>query len=158
MGTYTAKPGEVEKKWILIDANGLVVGRLAVVIANYLRGKHKAQFTPHVDCGDNVVVVNAEKVQFTGKKRNDKIYYRHTGYPGGIKERRARHVLDGKQPERVLEMAVRRMLPGGAFGRNQFKKLHVYAGPDHPHKAQRPSSLDVAAMNTKNTARDRKHG
>ncbi len=158
MGTYTAKPGEVEKKWILIDANGLAVGRLAVVIANYLRGKHKAQFTPHVDCGDNVVVVNAEKVQFTGKKRNDKIYYRHTGYPGGIKERRARHVLDGKQPERVLEMAVRRMLPGGALGRNQFKKLHVYAGPDHPHQAQRPSSLDVAAMNTKNTVRDRKHG
>jgi len=153
MSTYSAKPGEVEKNWLLIDAAGLVVGRLAVVIANHLRGKHKPTFTPHIDCGDNVVVINADKVQFTGNKRKNKIYYRHTGYPGGIKETKAHQMLDGDRPERVLHMAVRRMMPGGAHGRQQLKKLHVYAGPDHPHEAQEPQPLDVAAMSTKNTAR-----
>ena len=153
MSTYTAKPGEVEKKWLLIDAEGLVVGRLAVVIANRLRGKHKAAFTPHVDCGDYVVVVNADKVQFTGNKRSDKTFYRHTGYPGGIKENKAHQILDGDRPERVLHMAVRRMIPSGPLGRQQLKKLHVYAGNEHPHEAQQPEPLDVAAMNSKNTAR-----
>jgi large subunit ribosomal protein L13 len=153
MSTYSAKPGEVEKKWLLIDASGLVVGRLAVVIANHLRGKHKPTFTPHVDCGDHIVVVNADKVQLTGNKRKDKTYYRHTGYPGGIKETKAHQILDGDRPERVLHMAVRRMMPGGALGRQQLKKLRVYSGPDHPHEAQEPQPLDVAAMSAKNTAR-----
>ena len=153
MSTYTAKPSDIDRKWILIDAKGLVVGRLAVVIATHLRGKHKPTFTPNMDCGDHVVVVNAEKVQLTGNKRNDKTYYRHTGYPGGIKESKAGQILDGKRPERVLNMAVRRMMPSGALGRQQLKKLRVYAGSSHPHNAQQPEPLDVAAMNSKNTAR-----
>jgi large subunit ribosomal protein L13 len=151
MTTYSAKPADVDKKWILIDAEGLVVGRLAAVIASRLRGKHKPIFTPHIDCGDNVIVVNAEKVKLTGKKRNDKIYYWHTGYPGGIKDRRANQVLDGRHPQRVLQMAVQRMLPNGPLGRRQMKNLRVYAGPDHPHEAQQPEKLDVAALSRKNT-------
>ena len=151
MKTYSAKPGDVEAKWYIVDAQDVVVGRLAAVIARMLRGKHKAMFTPHIDCGDNVVVVNAEKVRFTGRKREQKTYYRHTGYPGGIKSRTAAKILDGKHPERVVEKAVERMLPKGPLGRKQFRKLKVYTGAEHPHAAQQPEPLDIAAMNAKNT-------
>lgn len=153
MATFSAKLDDIEKKWILIDADGLVVGRLAALIATRLRGKHKAMFTPHMDCGDNVIVVNAEKVALTGNKRAGKVYYRHTGYPGGIKTRTAGQVLDGAHPERVLHMAVQRMLPSGPLGRKQLKNLRVYAGTDHPHEAQSPEKLDVAALNSKNARR-----
>ena len=148
--TRSIKPAEVEKKWHIIDAEGLVVGRLAAIIANHLRGKHKPSYTPHVDCGDHVVVINADKVKFTGKKLNDKVYYKHTGHPGGIKETTPAKVLEGKFPERVLEKAVERMIPRGPLGRNAMRNLHVYAGPDHPHEAQQPTALDVAGMNPKN--------
>jgi len=152
--TYNTKPADVEKKWILIDAENLVVGRLASIIAMRLRGKHLPTFTPHVDDGDNVIVVNAEKVAFTGRKRTQQTYYWHTGYPGGIKSRTADKVLDGRFPERVLQKAVQRMLPKESpLARKQFKNLHVYAGPDHPHQAQQPEKLDIAAMNSKNTPR-----
>jgi large subunit ribosomal protein L13 len=150
--TASAKPAEVEKKWILIDADGLVVGRLATIIANRLRGKHKTSFTPHVDCGDNVIVINAEKVRFTGRKATSKMYYRHTGFAGGIKEVRADKVLEGRFPERVLEKAVERMIPRGPLGRQQMRNLRVFAGPEHDHAAQQPEQLDVAAMNRKNVA------
>ncbi len=150
MKSFSAKPTEVEKKWFVIDAEGLVLGRLASVIAMRLRGKHKPIFTPHVDCGDNIIVINAEKVQLTGRKRNDKKYYWHTGYPGGIKDRSAGQILAGKYPERVVMKAVERMLPKGILGRQQLKKLHVYAGTEHKHEAQKPEVLDVAAMNSKN--------
>ena len=150
MATFSAKASDIDKKWILIDANGLVVGRLAALIATRLRGKHKPIFTPHMDCGDNVIVVNADKVVLTGNKRGDKTYYWHTGYPGGIKERKAHQVLDGKHPERVLKMAVQRMLPSGPLGRRQLSNLRVYAGGEHPHSAQNPEPLDVAALNKKN--------
>lgn len=150
MKTVSAKPAEVEKKWLLIDATGLVVGRLATIIANRLRGKHKALYTPHVDCGDNVIVINADKVKFTGRKAQQKVYYRHTGYPGGIKEARADKVLEGRFPERVLIKAVERMVPRGPLGRQQMRNLRVFAGPEHPHVAQNPEVLDVAAMNRKN--------
>jgi large subunit ribosomal protein L13 len=150
MKTYSAKTAEVEKKWLLIDAEGLVVGRLASIIAMRLRGKHKPTFTPHVDCGDNVVVINADKVVLTGRKYTDKLYHWHTGYPGGIKERTARAILEGRFPERVVEAAVRRMMPGGPLTRRQLKNLRVYAGAEHPHEAQQPVKLDVAAMNAKN--------
>lgn len=153
MKTFSAKPSDIEKKWVLIDADGLVVGRLAALIATRLRGKHKPGFTPHMDDGDNVIVVNADKVVFTGNKRNDKTYYWHTGYPGGIKERKANQILDGRFPERALEKAVERMLPRGPLGRQQFKNLRVYAGPEHPHEAQQPEKLDVAALSRKNTKR-----
>ena len=135
MKTYSAKPAEVDKKWMVVDADGVVVGRLAALIAARLRGKHKPSFTPHIDCGDNIIVVNAEKAVFTGNKRSDKTYYRHTGYPGGIKSITADKVLDGKYPERVIEMAVKRMMPGGPLSRAQLKNLKVYGGPDHPHEA-----------------------
>ncbi len=148
--TASAKPAEVEKKWIIIDAEGLVVGRLASIIASRLRGKHKPSFTPHVDCGDNVIVINAEKVRFTGRKASQKIYYRHTGYIGGIKEVRADKVLEGRFPERVLEKAVERMIPRGPLGRQQMRNLRVFAGTEHPHAAQSPETLDVGAMNSKN--------
>ncbi|KAB2874189.1 MAG: 50S ribosomal protein L13 [Bauldia sp.] len=150
MKTYSAKPADVEKKWVLIDANGLVVGRLAAIVARRLRGKHLPGFTPHVDCGDNVIIVNAEKVAFTGRKREDKKYYRHTGYIGGIKERTARQVLEGKFPERVVEKAVERMMPDGPLARRQLKNLRVYAGAVHPHEAQQPETLDIAALSRKN--------
>lgn len=150
MKTYVAKPGEVEKKWILIDAKGLVVGRLASIIASRLRGKHKATFTPHVDTGDNIIVVNAEKVVFTGKKYDDKKYYRHTGYPGGIKSRTPKQIIEGKFPGRVIEKAVERMITRGPMHRKLMGNLKVYAGPEHPHQAQNPEKLDVAKMNTKN--------
>ena len=151
MSTFSAKPAEIEKKWVMIDAAGLVVGRLASIVALRLRGKHLPIFTPHVDCGDNVIVVNAAKVVFTGRKRENKVYHHHTGYIGGIKERSAKAILDGRFPQRVVEKAVERMLPHGPLGRRQFANLRVYPGPDHPHAAQNPEKLDVAAMNRKNT-------
>lgn len=150
MKSYVAKPADVEKKWIVIDASGLVVGRLASIIALRLRGKHLPTFTPHVDTGDNIIVINAEKVVFTGNKRAAKPYYWHTGYPGGIKERRAEQILDGRFPNRVIEKAVERMLPRGPLGRRQLGNLRVYAGTSHPHEAQQPETLDVGALNSKN--------
>jgi len=150
MSSYSAKPAEVEKKWVTIDATGLVVGRLASVIALRLRGKHKPSYTPHVDCGDNVIVVNAEKAVFTGRKREQKVYYHHTGYPGGIKERSAKSIFEGRFPQRIVEKAVERMLPRGPLGRQQLGNLRVYPGPDHPHAAQQPEALDVGALNRKN--------
>lgn len=153
MSTYSAKPAEVEKKWVLIDGEGLVVGRLATLVAMRLRGKHKPTYTPHVDCGDNVVIVNAEKVVLTGRKLQQKVYYHHTGFIGGIKERTAGFLLSGRFPQRVVEKAVERMLPRGPLGRRQLGNLRVYAGPHHPHEAQQPEKLDVAALNRKNTRR-----
>ena len=150
MKTFVAKPAEVEKKWIVIDAKGLVVGRLATIVAMRLRGKHKPSYTPHVDCGDNVIIINAEKVVLTGRKREQKVYYHHTGYPGGIKERTAKFILDGRFPERVVEKAVERMLPRGPLGRKQLGNLRVYKGEEHPHAAQQPVTVDVASMNSKN--------
>lgn len=149
MKTYSAKPSEVEKTWVLIDGADLVVGRLAALIASRLRGKHRATYTPHVDCGDNVIVINAEKVAFTGAKWANKTYYWHTGYPGGIKDRTAQQILD-KHPERILLKAVERMLPRGPLARRQMKNLRVYAGSEHPHEAQQPATLDVSALNKKN--------
>jgi large subunit ribosomal protein L13 len=148
--TLSLKPAEVKKDWVLIDAEGVVLGRLAVVIANHLRGKHKPQFTPHVDCGDNVVVVNAAKVRITGNKVDKEIFYYHTGFAGGIKGRTIRQRLDSKHPERVLEKAVERMITRGPLQRKQMKHLYVYAGTEHKHAAQQPKTLDVAAMNPKN--------
>lgn len=148
--TLSIKPSEVTKGWILIDAEGIVLGRLAVVIANRLRGKHKPQFTPHVDCGDNVVVVNAAKVRVTGNKAEQSVFYYHTGYAGGIKGRTIRQRLESKHPERVLEKAVERMITRGPLQRKQMKHLHVYGGAEHPHDGQQPQTLDVAAMNPKN--------
>jgi large subunit ribosomal protein L13 len=148
--TKAAKPAEVEKAWHLIDADGLVVGRVASIIANILRGKHKPSYTPHVDCGDHVVVINADKVRFTGNKLAAKTYYKHTGHPGGIKAITAAKVLDGKFPERVLEKAVERMIPRGPLGRDQMRSLRIYKGAEHPHVAQSPAVLDIAAMNRKN--------
>jgi large subunit ribosomal protein L13 len=150
MKTFSQKPADVEKKWILIDAENVVLGRLASIIASRLRGKHKPSFTPHVDDGDNVIVINAEKVKLTGKKYTDKKYYWHTGYPGGIKERTARQLIEGRFPERVVQKAVQRMLPEGPLARQQLRNLRVYAGTEHPHEAQSPQVLDVAAMNSKN--------
>ena len=150
MKTFSAKPAEVEKKWVVIDGTGLIVGRLATIVAMRLRGKHKATYTPHVDDGDNVIIVNAEKVVLTGRKLTDKVYYHHTGFIGGIKERTARFYLEGRFPERVVEKAVQRMLPRGPLGRRQFGNLRVYKGPEHPHTAQNPEPLNVAAMNRKN--------
>ena len=150
MKTYTATPADIEKKWILIDADGIVLGRLASIIAMRLRGKHKASFTPHMDCGDNVIVVNAEKIQMTGKKRDENFYW-HTGHPGGIKSRTKQQILDGAHPERVITQAVKGMLPGNKLSRQIMTNLRVYAGSEHPHEAQDPSVLDVKSMNSKNT-------
>jgi len=144
------KPAEVDKKWVLIDAEGVVLGRLAAEIAKILRGKHRASFTPHVDCGDNVIVINAEKVKLTGNKLQDKKFYWHTNHPGGIKERAIGQILGGKYPERVVTKAVERMVPRGPLGRRQMKNLRVYAGALHPHEAQQPSTLDIAKRNAKN--------
>ena len=141
------------KNWVLIDAEGLVVGRVATIIANRLRGKHKPTFTPHMDCGDNIIVINAEKIHFTGNKRTQKNYYWHTGFPGGIKERRADKILDGRFPDRVLEAAVRRMLPGASLKRQQLTNLRIYKGSEHPHEAQNPVKLDIKSMNPKNAVR-----
>ena len=150
MSTYVAKPSDVEKKWILIDAEGLVVGRLAAFIATRLKGKQKPIYTPHVDCGDNIVVINAEKVIFTGDKHTDKVYYKHTGHPGGIKETTPRKILEGKFPERVVELAVERMLKRGPLQRKLMRNLKIYKGSEHPHAAQSPEKLDVAKLNRKN--------
>ncbi|TXH36129.1 MAG: 50S ribosomal protein L13 [Rhodospirillaceae bacterium] len=150
MKTYSAKPSEVVKKWVVVDAEGVVLGRLASIIANHLRGKHKPSYTPHVDCGDNIIVINAAKVHVTGNKLADKVFYYHTGHPGGIKERVWGKILGGAHPERLIIKAVERMVPRGPLGRQQMKNLRVYAGADHPHDAQQPEVLDVAAMNPKN--------
>ena len=148
--TKSASPATVDKKWVLIDGEGLVVGRLASTVANILRGKHKTSFTPHVDCGDNVIIINAGKVKFTGKKLTDKIYYKHTGYAGGIKETTPAKILEGRFPERVLEKAIERMIPRGPLGRQQLRNLRVFAGAEHPHEAQNPEVLDFASRNRKN--------
>src|ERR1041384_3138941 len=150
MATHSTKSEDVQKKWVLIDASGLVVGRLAAIIALRLRGKHKPSYTPHIDDGDNVVVINAAKVVLTGRKRENKIYRHHTGFIGGIKERTARSILEGKFPERIVEKAIERMLPSGPLARGQLGNLRVYTGPDHPHTAQNPEKLDIAVMNRKN--------
>ena len=150
MTTYSAKAADIEKKWLLIDASGLVVGRLASLVAMRLRGKHKATYTPHVDDGDNVIVINAAKAVFTGRKREKKVYHKHTGYIGGIKEISAKSIFEGRFPERIVEKAVERMLPRGPLGRVQFGNLRVYPGPEHPHEAQKPEKLDIAVMNRKN--------
>ena len=150
MKTFSAKPAEVTKKWVVIDAKGLVVGRLATLVAMRLRGKHLPTYTPHVDCGDNVIIINAAHVVLTGKKREKKVYYKHTGFIGGIKERTAKEILEGRFPERVVEKAIERMIPRGPLGRRQMKNLRVYAGTEHPHVAQQPEALDIGAMNSKN--------
>jgi len=150
MKTYTATPADIDKKWIVIDADGVVLGRLAAIVAGRLRGKHKPGYTPHMDMGDNVIVINAGKVQLTGNKRTEKTYWRHTGYPGGIRSRKAGEILEGEHPERVVTMAVKRMLPGNRLSRRQMTNLRVYAGPEHPHEAQSPEILDVKSMNSKN--------
>ncbi|MEM8849939.1 MAG: 50S ribosomal protein L13 [Pseudomonadota bacterium] len=150
MKTFTMTPDQIDKKWILVDAEGIVLGRLASIIATRLRGKHKATFTPSMDMGDNVIVINADKVQITGNKR-DKPNYWHTGHPGGIKSRTTQQILDGKHPERVVMQAVKRMLPGNKLSRQQMTNLRVYAGAEHPHEAQSPEVLDVKSMNPKNT-------
>ena len=148
--TYVATPKDIEKNWVVVDANEVVLGRLASLIAMRLRGKHKATYIPNMDCGDHVIVVNAEKVKLTGNKRKQKTYYWHTGYPGGIKDRTADKILDGRFPERVIQKAVERMIPRGPLGRKAMRNLHVYAGDTHPHEAQQPEVLDVASMNPKN--------
>ncbi len=150
MKTHSLKASEIDKKWHVIDATDLVVGRLASIVAKMLRGKHKPTFTPHMDCGDNIIIVNAEKVALTGKKRTDRRYYWHTGYPGGIKTRTVEQILEGKFPERVMHKAIERMITRNPLGRQQMSNLHIYAGPDHNHAAQKPEVLDVAAMNPKN--------
>jgi large subunit ribosomal protein L13 len=150
MPTFSQKPAEVVKKWVLIDAENLVLGRVASIVANRLRGKHKPTFTPHVDDGDNVIIINAAKVRLTGNKYSNKVYYWHTGYAGGVKERTARAILEGRFPERVMQKAVQRMLPEGPLARQQLRNLRVYAGAEHPHQAQTPEVLDIAAMNRKN--------
>ena len=150
MKTFSAKPAEVKRDWYVIDADGKTLGRLSSEIATRLRGKHKATYTPHADDGDNVIVINAAKVVFTGRKRDNKVYYHHTGFIGGIKERTARSIFEGKFPERIVEKAVERMLPRGPLGRVQFGNLRVYPGAEHPHEAQKPEPLDIAAMNRKN--------
>jgi len=150
MKSFSAKPAEVDKKWVMIDADGLIVGRLASLVAMRLRGKHKPTFTPHVDCGDNVIVINAAKVVLTGRKVEQKVYYKHTGYIGGIKERSAKSILTGRYPERVVEKAVERMLPRGPLARRQLGNLRVYPHAEHPHAAQQPERIDVGAMNRKN--------
>ena len=151
MKTFSATPADIEKKWIVIDAEGVVLGRLASIVANRLRGKHKPTFTPHMDTGDNVIVINADKVQMTGKKLTDKKYYWHTNYPGGIKHRTAGQILEGKHPERVVEKAVERMLPKNTLSRQLMTNLRVYASAEHPHEAQAPEVFDVKSMNPKNT-------
>ena len=150
MKTFSATPADIEKKWIIIDAEGVVLGRLASIVAIRLRGKHKPSFTPHMDCGDNVIVINADKVQLTGKKREENFYW-HTGYPGGIKYRTKDQILNGRHPERVVKMAVKRMLPGNKLSRKLMTNLRVYAGHQHPHEAQSPDVYDIKSMNPKNT-------
>ena len=154
MKTYNA-PANVEHNWVVIDATDVVVGRLASYVAKRLRGKHRADFTPHIDTGDHVVIINADKVKFTGRKMTDKTYYRHTGYPGGIKSTTPEKILNGRFPERAIKLAVKRMMPGESpLARQQFSKLRVYAGGEHPHEAQKPETVDFASMNSKNLRDD----
>ena len=150
MKTFSAKPADVEKKWVMIDADGLVVGRLAALVALRLRGKHRPTFTPHVDCGAHVIVINAAKAVLTGRKVEQKVYHKHTGYIGGIKELSAKSILAGRFPQRIVEKAVERMLPHGPLGRRQLANLRVYPHAEHPHAAQQPEKIDIAAMNRKN--------
>lgn len=150
MKTYSAKPSEIEKKWYLVDAEGIALGRLASQIAIRLRGKHKPTFTPHMDCGDNIVVINADKIRLTGKKRDQDNFYWHTGHPGGIKSKTKGEILDGRFPERVIEKAVERMLPKNGLSEKIIKNMKAYAGTEHPHEAQKPEVWDISAMNEKN--------
>ena len=150
MKTFSAKPRDIEKKWILVDAEDVVLGRLSAFVATRLRGKHKPSYTPHMDCGDNVIVINADKVRLTGRKAEQDIFYWHTGYPGGIKGRSKGQILSGKHPQRVVEKAVERMLPEGPLGRQIFKNMRVYAGAEHPHEAQQPEKIEFASFNDKN--------
>ncbi|QOD37888.1 50S ribosomal protein L13 [Candidatus Wolbachia massiliensis] len=150
MKTFFLKEKQISKKWFIIDAEGLVVGRLAAFVATLLRGKHKPEYTPHMDCGDNIIIINAEKVRFTGKKLKEKIYYKHTGYPGGLKKNTPGNILSGKFPERVIEMAVKRMLDDGPMARKRFRNLYVYSGPEHKHQGQQPEKIDFASLNRKN--------
>jgi large subunit ribosomal protein L13 len=151
MKTFTATPKDVKKQWLVFDAEGVVLGRLASHVAKILRGKHKASFTPNIDTGDNVIIINAGKVKLTGRKRGKKVYYYHTGYAGGIKERSAEHILSGEHPERVMHKAVERMLPKDSpLARQQMKHLHIYSDAEHPHSAQQPVTVDFSAMNEKN--------
>ncbi len=154
MKTYSAKPADIERGWYVIDAEGLVLGRLAAFVADHIRGKHKPIWTPHMDCGDHIVVVNAEKIALTGNKRRQKVYYRHTGYAGGLKEERADKILAGRFPERVLIKAVERMIGKGPLRKRVMRKLHVYKGPEHPHRAQKPVAIDFAALNRKNSVKE----
>ena len=148
--TFVAKQKDIVHNWILIDAENVVLGRLASLVANRLRGKHKSKFTPHIDCGDNVIIVNAKKIHLTGNKNNNKVYYRHTGYPGGIKSEVAGEMLESDKPEKIIFKAVTRMIPKGPLGSKVLRKLFVYPGPDHPHEAQNPTSLDFGSLNKKN--------
>jgi len=150
MKTYSVRPSDIVKKWYLVDATDLILGRLAVVLANYVRGKHKVYFTPNIDCGDHVVVVNAEKIKLTGNKLNNHMHYWHTGYPGGIKSKSYAQILDGKNPQEAIQLAVKRMVPKGPLGKQQLKKLYVYSGDKHPHDAQKPDPIDLKTMNRKN--------
>ena len=150
MKTYSVKPSDIVKKWYLVDATDLVLGRLAVVLANYVRGKHKVYFTPNIDCGDHVVVVNAEKIKLTGNKLNNHMHYWHTGYPGGIKSKSYAQILEGKNPQEAIQLAVKRMVPKGPLGKQQLKKLYVYSGDKHPHDAQKPEPINLKTMNKKN--------
>lgn len=150
MKTFFLKEKQINKKWLVINAEGLVVGRLAAFVATLLRGKHKPEYTPHMDCGDNVIIVNAEKVRFTGNKLKDKIYYRHTGHPGGLKQTTPDNILNGKFPERVIKMAVQRMLDDGPMARRRFENLYVYSGLEHKHQGQQPLEIDFASLNRKN--------
>lgn len=153
MTTFTTKPADVNRKWYVIDAEGLRLGRLAALVSKYLRGKHKPIYAPNIDCGDNIIIINAEKVALTGNnKENAHIIYWHTGYPGGLKQRTAKQILEGKTPDKLIRKAVERMLDRGPMGSKQLSKLHVYAGTAHPHDAQKPESLDVASLNPKNTS------
>jgi len=153
MRTFSLKASQIKKDWIVIDAKDLVLGRLSALVASHLRGKHKPEFTPSMDCGDYVVVVNAEKVHLTGNKMEDHVFYWHTGYPGGIKQRTMKERLGSKFPERVISKAVERMLPKGPLGRQMLKNLKIYAGENHPHSAQQPKVFDVASLNSKNVKR-----
>ncbi|MFZ4541523.1 MAG: 50S ribosomal protein L13 [Rickettsiales bacterium] len=151
MSTYSATPKDIKKEWVMFDAEGVVLGRLASHIAKVLRGKHKPTFTPNADCGDHVVIINADKVKLTGRKRGKKVYYYHTGYAGGIKERSAENILAGQHPHRVMEKAIERMMPKDSpLSRAQVKHLHIYNGSEHPHAGQSPKLIDFAAMNEKN--------
>ncbi|CEI84919.1 50S ribosomal protein L13 [Ehrlichia minasensis] len=153
METFSLKASQIKKRWVVIDASGVVVGRLAAFVANILRGKDKPEYTPHMDCGDNVIIINAEKVQFTGSKLKGKVYYKHTGYPGGLKSCTPADLLLNKHPERIINMAIRRMLSTGPMARRRLKNLYIYSGPEHKHSAQQPVKLDFLSMNAKNNKR-----